>query len=791
MTRRAIILGLAASAACAAIGFYNDMVLKQTFLFSSYMPAFVYGLTIPFVLLVNPLLARLRPGLALTRGELATIIVLTFPACFVSGRTLVHHFPATIITPKHYNRTQLGWQRYDLLRRVPPIMLAGYSPELRPEDILDAPGLVDAVDRLLRAPSGPEEQALAEALRREGLGPADPSLTAERVRQALNRAMQRPDLFAGLPPSSDLPAEARRIAAKGFVRPDEHRWYNRLLVDAMFPGLLQSWQERDDAVVQSFQTGLGQGTIHLAPNRVPWGAWDRTLLLFWGPLLLVLCLAYIGFALVAQRQWAEHEHLPFPIVTFTESILPDPGSAANRSVFRHRGFWICAVVIALWHVNNYAVRWWPDTLIEIPRTFNLSPLRSLVPIPWDSWRLLDPIIYFTIVGLAYFVSSEASLSVGLAPFIYALVAGMLGSYGIILGGANWNSPRTTNYVMLGGYCGLFLMLLYSGRRHFGCVFKRAFGLRVGDLVHPHEKWGGRLFLVAAAGFVLVLRLGGVHLVWGLWYLLLLWIVYTVVARIVAETGMILIHPVLFPGILAAGFWGAQTLGLDQIVAIATVSTVIGVGCHVTMLPLMSQALRLSRGRESRIAAWCTVSLVVALVVAIPVTIYLQYDFGATANNDGWTHWLPYSGLEAAERIATKLDAQGMLHGGAPAAASLPATLGSMLGRASFIGFAIALLGVIVFEVIRLRWRAWPFHPIMFVVLDFWVSRQLAVSFLIGWAIKTGVCRYGGARLYQRLKPVMLGLIAGDMLGQLIISIACTLYGLHTGKPPKAYWVLPG
>ena len=52
-------------------------------------------------------------------------------------------------------------------------------------------------------------------------------------------------------------------------------------------------------------------------------------------------------------------------------------------------------------------------------------------------------------------------------------------------------------------------------------------------------------------------------------------------------------------------------------------------------------------------------------------------------------------------------------------------------------------------------------------------------------------KYGGARSYGRLKPVMLGLIAGDMLAQLAITGTCAVYSLSAGNPPRAYWVLPG
>ncbi len=68
--------------------------------------------------------------------------------------------------------------------------------------------------------------------------------------------------------------------------------------------------------------------------------------------------------------------------------------------------------------------------------------------------------------------------------------------------------------------------------------------------------------------------------------------------------------------------------------------------------------------------------------------------------------------------------------------------------------------------------------------------MLASSFLAGWAIKTLVTKYGGAAWYQRLKPLMFGLVAGEMLGALAPMLAGFVYWLMTGQPPKAFNILP-
>jgi hypothetical protein len=54
------------------------------------------------------------------------------------------------------------------------------------------------------------------------------------------------------------------------------------------------------------------------------------------------------------------------------------------------------------------------------------------------------------------------------------------------------------------------------------------------------------------------------------------------------------------------------------------------------------------------------------------------------------------------------------------------------------------------------------------------------SFMIGWIIKTLVNKYGGEKMYQSLKPFMIGVIAGDMAGQFVPMLAGTVYYLVTG-----------
>jgi hypothetical protein len=64
---------------------------------------------------------------------------------------------------------------------------------------------------------------------------------------------------------------------------------------------------------------------------------------------------------------------------------------------------------------------------------------------------------------------------------------------------------------------------------------------------------------------------------------------------------------------------------------------------------------------------------------------------------------------------------------------------------------------------RLRFWWWPFHPVGYLAANVWGSQWWYMPFLIGWALKGLIIRYGGLRLYQQTVPVAVGVIVGDRL----------------------------
>jgi hypothetical protein len=108
---------------------------------------------------------------------------------------------------------------------------------------------------------------------------------------------------------------------------------------------------------------------------------------------------------------------------------------------------------------------------------------------------------------------------------------------------------------------------------------------------------------------------------------------------------------------------------------------------------------------------------------------------------------------------------------------------------ALIAFAITFSLVIIFTACRHRFPWWPLHPVMFLTLATYQSTVLAFSFLIGWLVKSLVTKFGGGKLYQDLKPLMAGLVAGEFLAGVIAIIIGLVYYFVTGKPPKSFAIM--
>jgi len=550
-----------------------------------------------------------------------------------------------------------------------------------------------------------------------------------------------------------------------------------------------------DKALAGFQGGLAQGDEHIAFSEIPWGAWTQTLV-FWLPLLITISIAMIALATVIHRQWTRHERLRYPIAEFAGALLPRAGQTV-ADVFRTRGFWVTAVIIMSIHVVNYLHQWYPKEMIEIPMRFDFRPLLEYLDTlrkgGGQNWGLLNFQIWFTAVGFAYFLATDLSFSLGIAPYVYAYVTGIFAIHGIQLAQGGFLSLRIDSFLHGGAYFGMFGVLLYTGRRYYWTTLRGALCLPVRQREQPAAIWGMRVFLIGSALFAAQLVLVGLDWQLAVAYTLGAVIILTVVSRVVCEGGVFYIHAYTFPCALLWGFLGAEALGPRPLLIMMMVSSLLLIDPREAVMPYMAHGLRLcdmNGVKVGRTALAGTLSLLLAFAVALPVTLYWQYDRGVNRASDGWTRSsVPRFTWDATANLVQKLKLRGTLEE-ASAASGWGRLTRLHPNRQCVIAFGVALGLVLLFTLARLRFPGWPFHPVIFLVLGTWQSTQLAASFMLGCLIKVAVTRIAGSKSYQRAKPIMIGMIAGDVIGGIIPMIAGGIYYYATGLTPETYRVLP-
>lgn len=670
MTCRAVLLALAAASFICGYSHFSDYVVRQGRFISDLMPVAVYGTLLIFLLVVNPLLRRLRASWALTAKELAVVVAASLLACAIPSYGVIEALPTSIMLPFHYEQTTPGWAQRQVTGIVPKRML----PDI----------------------AGDEERVL-----------------------------------------------------KGYVM------------------------------------GMAEGDRHIGFGDIPWKAWAGALG-FWLPLILSMAVASLALAVVLHRQWSRHEQLPYPISRVTEALLPSADGKAG-TVLRNRLFWIGFCIVFGILLNNYLCRWWPDLLIPVRLHLDFTAFSELTPtlVRGNGLRLLRPSILFSVVGLAFFLASDVSFSMAAGPFIFCYVAGILASYGIVLRTGHHQSVKIEAFLFAGGYTGIVLMALYTGRHYYWNVLKRSFGARAGHEVEPHAAWAMRVFLVGTAAFALQLVLVGLDWQLALAYTALILIILVAVSRTIAETGAFYIGTEVFPGAILWGFLGTVALGPPTMVIMFLVTVILVVGPGWAPMPFFVQALKLTDDVAvpvRRTAGLGLAVLFLGVAIALPLILYWQYDRGALLASGSWPRYAATFPFENMVQVTHLLEAQDTrelaesLRGWqrlAHVSPHWPAVTAFAIAVGLSIGIATA----------RLRFTWWPFHPVMFVFLGGAQALHMSGSFALGWLIKTLVGKYGGEKVYQRVKPLMIGIIAGDMLGRFAPMLIGSIYYAVTGRSP--------
>ncbi len=535
-----------------------------------------------------------------------------------------------------------------------------------------------------------------------------------------------------------------------------------------------------------------QSRYEIKPQAtVPWSAWKRALM-FWMPLIGVIWLAMIGLALVVHKQWSDHEHLPYPIAALTDSLLPEEGKGIS-SILRARGFWIAGGVVFAIYMNNYFFNWFPNVWVQVPLQFDFSELVKSVPLFKKAYYLYKPTIYFTVIAVAYFLATDVSFSVGIAPLFYAILTLGLSTYGFQMNSAGYWTFSESRFMFFGAALGAGILIFYTGRSYYKSVLSKALFLPYGDDVPKPAVWGLRSFIVGLIGFTAILTTTGLSWQLGLLYGLILALMFLMMSRIIAETGLFFIQPYWMPCGIIIGMLGIRGMTPETLGILMLLTMVLAVDPREALMPFMVNALKIAEHRKEKVGRTgllCAAAVVVGLAVAVPWTITQQYKRGVNMS-DGWAiGGVAQISFNETVKLKQRMQAQGLLEDNTSNA-------GLGLGKIRPMKWTyLATLGTglglfLLFSFLRLRFTKWPLHPLIFLIWASYATHRFAVAFLVGWMLKAIILRFGGSKVYHSLKPVVIGLVAGEFLGALLPILIGFLYFLITGEMPKKFAIFPG
>jgi hypothetical protein len=571
-------------------------------------------------------------------------------------------------------------------------------------------------------------------------------------------------------------------------------WRSENIIDLAPKRMLVDVSQDPDRVLNGFVQGLGTPEKPLPFGDVPWGAWRATLL-FWLPVIVTLWGGLIGLCLVLHWQWTHHERLPYPIAQFATSMLPKADEPSS-GILRQRLFWLGTGAVLVLHLNNYAYEWFPDVLLPIKTHIDLWALSDLMTTfvaGHGGNFVFRPRLYFTAIAFAYFLASDASLSLGLGPYLFIYLSGTLSRYGISTEAGRFFAPKMRVFAGAGAYLGMMATILYMGRRFFANVARRALGMTSHDEVQSAAVWGLRVAALCLLAFVVQLAAVGLDWQLAVLYTALIVVIFTVMSRVVAETGLFFIQAWWFPGAVICGVLGYQAMGVQSVIIMILLTEVLALDTREALMPFTINSLNILDMKELKVgrsAACCAVALAVGLAVAVPFVLYMQYNRGVDLS-DSWANRLvPQEAFAQALVVRRQLQAQDSLE-----TAENVSGFGRFLRMSpdpALMGcLAIGLVLVLAMSFCRMRFPKFPLHPVMFLIWHTYPGKAFAASFLVGWLIKFAVTKYGGSRLYLRLKPLMFGLIAGEMLGGLASIVIGLCYYLVTGDLPKRFAIMPG
>jgi len=506
----------------------------------------------------------------------------------------------------------------------------------------------------------------------------------------------------------------------------ENRW------GELFMGHIPDWLVPQDLkAIEDFYEGNPNGAI----------AWDAWLppLMAWAPFLLALFLVMIAIMVILRQQWMNHERLSYPLMQPSLALIAQEKGKLLPPLFRSLPFWVGMSI-------PFAVGCFIALHDYDPSVPDIALFTSIPFFPRTT--LLLPHLSFATIGFTYFLSRDISLGIWLLNLIAKLQEGALQYLGFSSDEhMEWVTVPFLGHQNMGAMIVFVIWGLWMGRRHLRAVFRKAF--RGDDSVDDSEE----MMSYRAAVFTLIVGSG--FMWWWLcqtglapWAaaltLLISFVIFIGLTRMVTEGGFFITRAPMNPGNFMVSGFGVEALGGQGVTALGY--TFVWAGeLRIFLMAACANALKLAeqhiRGSK-RILLWAMlVAILVSTISSIWMQVALGYSYGAI-NLSGFFRGLVHYPFNFTSR--------NMLN---PAGPNWVGWLWTAYGG--------GLMGLLMWLKQRFLW--FPIHPMSLPISSMWMTDSIMLSVFLSWLIKGLILKYGGSTLYQKGKPLFIGLVIGQFV----------------------------
>ncbi len=544
-----------------------------------------------------------------------------------------------------------------------------------------------------------------------------------------------------------------------------------------------------DKVYSSFVKGVAKGKETVGFFDLPIQHWVEPVLVWWAPTLLLFAVCVMALALLVHRQWAHYEQIRYPLAQAATALFKKSKGNRVADIFSNKLFWWGFGPVLGLYMIHYMAQWQPEYFPSIGLSWN-THIWSIFPILGQSgghW-LWTGSLYFTIAGLTYFISSEIGLTMGLSQFLLAFVAAQFYlSTGKPLGSQDIQVFRG------GAYIGYAVILVYTGRTYFWAVLKKAFGFGKPLEFEREAVFAARLFIVSFLGMMLMFVLMGLDWLIAFIFTFTLMLLMMVFTRIICETGIPFMQAYWFPSLIVKSM-GAGAVGGGPMVMIYYLGAILQQDIRECLMPYVSTSYKVADDVQVKRKPLLYImmgAVAVALVIGFSVSFYTYYNFGGMG--DGYASVSVPTNITFGSTVKpfTDLSQTKLL---------VPAEKATGFSKLRFFSFdgktwsfmSAGFFAVVLFSLLRFRIGKWPIHPILFLVWGTYPMGKTYWAFLIGWGVKELIVKFGGGEVYEKLKPIFIGAILGEIIaGGISIIFAFLYYFVFSdGLLPKALKILP-